>query len=332
MKVKDTGELGLIQLLKRMVEEARLSPEVPGSRLRLGIGDDAAAWDSPPGIPLLTTDTAVQGVHFTPESTPWRDLGWKIMVANLSDIAAMGGAPLYAVVTLGLPAETPVADVEELYQGMLEACGQYPTGIVGGDVVHSPVPFVTVALTGVSTNEPLTRSSARPGDTIAVTGYLGSSAGGLEVLVNGAQVPAHTHQHLVQAHRRPCPRIREGQLLMRAGIRCAMDVSDGLVDDLSKLCQASGVAARIAIDRVPVHPLLQEALPQDYQRRALHGGEEYQLVFTGPLDKVQGVLNHLPEEAQTIGEIVEGEPGQVVVLEATGQESPIQGHGWDHFR
>ena len=332
VKLQDIGEFGLLQLLARMVEEAGLRPQDKGARLRLGIGDDAALWDSPQATHLLTTDTLVQGIHFTQETTPWRDLGWKMMVANLSDVAAMGGTPRYAVVTLGLPPDTQVIDVEELYHGMLEACRRYPTGIVGGDVVRSPVPFVTVALTGVCSGPPLTRSAARRGDAIAVTGPLGSSAGGLEVLLQHLQVPADPREHLVQAHRRPHPCLEEGQILGALGIRCAMDISDGLIDDLSKLCQASGVAARLVIDHVPVHPLLQEAFPQDYLRLALHGGEDYQLLFTGPPATVTKALTRLPQGAQTIGEILAGEPGRVMLVDGAGREVATPGAGWDHFR
>ncbi|MBI2872779.1 MAG: thiamine-phosphate kinase [Chloroflexi bacterium] len=332
--MSDIGEFGLIDLLARLVaEEGPPAPEAADFRLRLGIGDDAAAWQVGRGTEVFTTDTAVQGVHFTLASTPWRNLGWKIMVANLSDIAAMGGEPLYTLVTLGLPPDTPVADMEELYRGMLEACREYKTAIVGGDVVGSPVAFVTVALTGVcQSSRLLTRSAAREGDVVAVTGTVGSPAGGLQVLVHGALVSTEARQHLVEAHRHPHPRLVEGRVLARAGVRCAMDVSDGLVDDLSKLCLVSGVGARVEAERVPVHPLLRKAFPQDYLRMALHGGEEYELLFTGPEELVRPLLAELLTTATIIGRVVADTPGHVVVVDGSGRELAPSGAGWDHFR
>ena len=332
MKVKDIGEFGLIDRLARLVQDAGQCPDAGGFRLRLGIGDDAAAWDPGQGIEVCTTDTMVQGVHFTEETIPWDDVGWKVMVANLSDIAAMGGQPLYAVVTLGLPMETPVAHVDALYGGMLEACSRYTVAIVGGDVVASPVPFVTVALTGVCACEPLVRFAAVAGDTVAVTGSLGGSAAGLEVLQGRLPVAEEAQKQLFQAHRRPVPRLNEGQLLARRGIRCAMDISDGLVDDLAKLCRTSEVAAQVDADAVPVHPALRDALPDGYRRFALHGGEDYALLFTGPPATVEEVLREIPSDSAAIGRIIRGKPGDVAVVDTSGRELTTLSAGWDHFR
>ena len=128
----------------------------------------------------------VEGVHFTKDTIPWRDLGWKAIVTNLSDIAAMGGSPLYALVTLGISQESEVADIEQLYLGMIEACNTFQLRIVGGDIVHSPITFITTCLTGHHISSPMTRSAAAPGDLIAVTGYIGSSSAGLDLLLGAA--------------------------------------------------------------------------------------------------------------------------------------------------
>ena len=337
--VRELGEFGLIDRLARMVAEARLTaPSAADFRLRLGIGDDAAAWSVGRGVEVCTTDTLVEGTHFTRQTTPWPDLGWKLMAENLSDIAAMGATPLHATVTLGLPSDLPVADVDGLYAGMLEACRRYETLVVGGDIVAAPVVFLSATLTGVTGAEPLTRTAARPGDAIAVTGPLGASAGGLRLLQSGPPGPGGKEAArngasgaLVSAHRRPEPRLQEGQRLLRAGIRCAMDISDGLVADLSKLCYASGVAAQVYAEQVPVDPALREALPEQAAQLALNGGEEYQLLFTGPPAIVHRVVAGLPI-GSVIGAITADEPGSVLVMDASGREVPVTASGWDHLR
>ena len=349
MLVSDVGEFGLIERLNRLVTAERGGPDNAAASFRLLVdtGDDTAAWQpSAAAIELCTTDTMVEGVHFTRATTPWRDLGWKCLAANVSDVAAMGGQPAYAVVTLGLPPDTPVAGLEELYRGMLDLGRRYGVSIVGGDVVRSPVFFVTVALTGVTTRPPLLRSAARPGEAVAVSGWLGSSAGGLRLLLDAGTAPGDTPgaepgiesaaaEFLRQAHRRPQPHTAAGQLLAEAGIRAAMDVSDGLADDLGKLGRASGVAAVIRAAAVPVHPLLRRQFPEDCLALALGGGEDYVLLFTGPPEIVEALLPSLPEGAAIVGEIVPGPPGAVTLAAAAAaggvrRDETITG-GWDHF-
>jgi thiamine-monophosphate kinase len=337
--VRDLGEFGLIERLTKKVAEARLTPPSAGDfQLRLGIGDDAAAWRVGHGVEVSTTDTLVEGAHFTRQTIPWPDVGWKLMAANLSDIAAMGATPLYATITLGLPSNLPVADVDRLYDGILQACSRYATMVVGGDVVSAPIVFVSATLNGVTAAEPLTRTAARPGDAVAITGPLGASAGGLRLLQRIRPGPGGPDSALdgvsgalIDAHRRPEPRLQEGQRLLRAGIRCAMDVSDGLVADLSKLCHASGVAAQVREDRVPVDANLQKVLPEEALQLALNGGEEYELLFTGPPAILQRVTAELPHSA-IIGEVTAEEPGQVLVLDSTGDQVQVTASGWDHLR
>ena len=179
MLVSEVGEFALIEILADMIGPHSHQAGPCGFRLTLGIGDDTAAWQTPEATELSTTDTVVEGVHFTRETTPWFDLGWKLMTANVSDIAAMGGLPLYALVTLGLPPDTQVEDIRALYEGMLDMARKYEVAIVGGDIVRSPVAFITLSLNGAHPGKPMLRSAAKPGYQIGVSGYLGSSAGGL---------------------------------------------------------------------------------------------------------------------------------------------------------
>jgi thiamine-monophosphate kinase len=334
MQVKDLGEFGVIDLLNQMVIREREGPDNGAPyhfRLLVDTGDDTAAWRTGPATELFTTDTVVEGVHFTRRTTPWRDLGWKSLASNISDIAAMGGLPMYALVTLGLPPETELDDLKELYRGMLEIANQYGVAIVGGDIVRSPVTFLTVSLTGLHQGQPLLRSTARPGDQVAVTGYIGSSGGGLKLMQEDIPASPEATSYLCQAHRRPEPAVAAGRLLAEAGVTTAMDISDGLADDLSKLGLASQVSARIFSGQVPVHPLLKEVFPREYLDLALNGGEDYQLLFTAPPKVMSQVLPKLPGGSAAIGEIIIGTPGKVIVVDSSGRETAISRAGWDHF-
>ena len=334
MQIRDLGEFGLIERLNRKVTQYRRGPDNGAAynfKLLVDTGDDTAAWTAADATELFTTDTVVEGIHFTRETTPWHDLGWKSLASNISDIAAMGGLPLYALITLGLPPETEVADIEALYDGMLEIGEHYGVAIIGGDMVRSPVAFITVGLTGVRHGPPMLRTSARAGDQVAVTGYVGSSGGGLRLMLEDLPAPRDSATFLREAHRRPWPAVAEGRLLSEAGVHTAMDVSDGLADDLSKLCLASGVAARVYSDRVPVHPHLKQAFPADCLDLALNGGEDYLLLFAAPGEVMDRVIPELPEGAAVLGEITDGEPGRITLVDPDGSERAIGRAGWDHF-
>ena len=339
MLVRDTSEFALIDMMAAAFEGGGPAEPLGGKRLgyRLihGIGDDAAAWDAPAGPTVAATDTMVEGVHFTLETTSWESLGWKAMAVNLSDIAAMGCEPLYALVTVGLRGDIPVAGLENMCAGMAEAGRAYGCAVVGGDTVSSPVLFVTVAVTGAppegAGSSLLSRSVAVPGDVVAVTGSLGRSAGGLRMRQDGLCLPADVSAHLAAAHDRPVPRVGEGVALARAGVRAAIDVSDGLVDDLGKLCRASGVGAVLRAVRVPVNGYLQTAYPGDAVEMALTGGEDYELLFTAPEDVVQRAQREMDTPIAVIGEVVDEACG-VRVLDASGRPMELHSTGWDHFR
>ena len=182
-------------------------------------------------------------------------------------------------------------------------------GIVGGDLVRSPVVFITVALTGVQVGQSMLRSTASTGDKLAVTGYVGGSGGGLKLL----------------------PDVAAGQILKDSGVVTAMDISVGLADDLSKLCLSSGVSARIFSDQIPVHPLLKKTFPKQYLDLALNGGEDYKLLFAAPQAVMELVMPQLTEGASVIGDIIGGEPGRVVIVDSSGTETVATRHGWDYF-
>ena len=340
MLIRDIGEFRLIELLSEtLATEGVEGPEHTGHGAwspRVGIGDDAAAWDGEAGTRVLSTDAMVEGVHFEPGLTGWRDLGWKAMAVNLSDMAAMGCLPTCSVVTLGLRDNLPVDGLVEMYRGIAEACQNHGGQVVGGDIVRSPVFFVSVAMEGqASITEPdgrgviLTRGAAEIGDVIAVTESLGDSAGGLRMAQAGERFNDST-ESLRAAHFRPEPRLAAGQALARAGIRAAMDISDGLMGDLSKMCEASEVGAIVRGYDVPASDVLRSRFPEEWLSLALTGGEDYELLFTGPEKTVRGVSEAVDIPVTIIGEIIEASR-EVSVLDADGDAIEANRGGWDHF-
>ncbi len=347
MLVSEMGEFELIDRLAARIagENARRIREVDGRGFRMlrAIGDDAAAWEAPAGARALTTDTMVEGVHFRLDYTAWRDLGWKCLATNISDVAAMGCVPTYAIVTLGLRPDLPVEGLEALYDGMMEVAAAYGGAIVGGDVVRSPAFFVTVALQGVAPGGVeglMVRDVAKPGDLVAVTGGLGASAGGLKLLASGVGsategIDEDAVAYLVGAHNRPAPRVREGVALAGVGVRCAMDVSDGLVDDLGKLCRASEVGARVYAARVAADARLKAAFPDEWLGLALGGGEDYELLFVAPAGVMRRAVGAVSPPATVVGVITEyadgGSGPRVAVVDGRGKAMDVASGGWDHF-
>ena len=337
MLVRDIGEFQLIDTLAAVIADANerriRTLDERGFQMLRSIGDDAAAWRSPAGVRVFTTDTMVEGVHFDLRYTGWRDLGWKCLATNVSDIAAMGCAPTYATITLGLRGDIPVDGLIEMYKGMMELTDACGGAVIGGDIVKSPAFFVSVALEGVASSDALLlRDSARIGDQIAVTGALGSSGGGLKLLLEGADGSGITsYAFLKDSHNRPMPRVSEGETLARLGVRCAMDISDGLADDLGKLCRASAVGAKIHASQVPADDRLKYTYPASWLSLALGSGEDYELLFTAPADVMQSTVAASATPITVIGEIVEAGQG-VTVLDADGAPLDIGSGGWDHFR
>ncbi|TET25918.1 MAG: thiamine-monophosphate kinase [Dehalococcoidia bacterium] len=213
MKVSELGEFGLIDLLAEMVRQTQTTK----AELVIGIGDDGAAWHGDTSTQLATVDSLIEDVHFSLASISWQELGWKAMAVNLSDIAAMGGVPSYALVSLALPKNTEVDNVTALYKGMIELAGQFGVVIAGGDTSRAPIVVITVTILGSTQNQGnniLTRSAAVAGEKIAVTGYLGGAAAGLEMVSKGLQLDAETTACLKRAFLHPHPRIAEGQILV----------------------------------------------------------------------------------------------------------------------
>jgi thiamine-monophosphate kinase len=323
MKVSELGEFGLIDLLAQLAGGG-------DERLLIGIGDDAAAWHGDASIQLATVDSFIEGVHFPPGIAPWKELGGKALAVNLSDIAAMGGVPRYALVSLALPEDTEVEDVTALYKGMLGLARQYGVTIVGGDISSAPLVAITITVLGASPKKQLlTRSTARPGELIAVTGYLGAAAAGLEVLTKKLKFDPKATELFKKAFLNPSPRIAEGQLLVEQGVKTAIDISDGLLADLGQIAKASKVGSRIEAERVPIEPMVKAALGEKALELALAGGEDYELLFTAPAEVIERVKKAASCPITVIGEIVAGDG--VSVVDRQGKPISVGRAGWEHF-
>lgn len=339
LTVAQLGEFGLIDRLARILDRSGRDPLRPEAAGAIGIGDDAALWEPTRGYrEVLTTDALIEGVHFRHTTTCWRDLGWKALAENVSDIAAMGAEPTRAFITVGLPPQTRVADLEDLYRGMSELAEAYHFDIAGGDTVSSPVTMLSVTVIGELQGEGLRRAAGQPGDLLAVTGTLGGSAGGLALLEGGnLDLGDPDVKPLVEMHRRPWARVKEGLTLAEAGVRCGMDLSDGLLGDVGKLAYASSLRATLDLHRLPLPPALARWFGTDTARSmALSGGEDYELLVAGEAETLAAANMLLQErgcgELHVVGRLEEGPPGQVTVLDEHGQPVEPPKSSWDHFQ
>ena len=335
MKVSEIGEFGLIERLSRMADKSKDKTQEAWKQLILGIGDDATAYLNDSSIQLATVDSLVQDIHFSLAYTSWKELGWKSLAVNLSDIAAMGGLPRYALVSLGLPGNTEVEDVIALYRGMIELAKQFGVAVVGGDTVGSPVLFISITVLGSANNGKgrlLKRSAAKPGDEIAVTGHLGASAAGLEMLTKHLHFSVRDTAQLKNAHLKPYPRITEGRLLVESGVRCGMDISDGLIGDLTHICQKSHVGALIDTNLVPISLPVKTCFGKRALEMVLTGGEDYELLFTTDKRVMSKIKKAIQCPVTVIGEITADKSNEVKLIDSHGKQVKIKKTGWDHFR
>lgn len=299
------------------------------------VGDDAAVLQVPEGRSLVvTTDLLVDGVHFSDQTTPPEDAGWRSAAANLSDLAAMGATPIGITVGLGLPGTRTMDWLERMYRGMTDCLNQYQTPIIGGDVCRSPI--TTIAITALGTVHPqhtIQRSQAQVGDAIVVTGYHGASKAGLELLLHpdlGVPLSPADRQALITAHQRPQPRLDVLPYLNCRRPIAGMDSSDGLADAVVQICRASGVGAELDRNQIPLPPGLL-VLPQAIDW-ALYGGEDFELVLCLPLESAQTLVQQLGTGAAIVGTITANP--KVWLLDPSGQHPPVRltlEQGFQHF-
>lgn len=310
-------------LIRAITARATVRPGV-----RLGIGDDAAVLDGEPAI-VLAHDMLVQDGHFRlGTAAPW-DIGWKSLAVNLSDLAAMGAAPVAALVGLGLPRGAAPGLVDALYDGMESLAADWGCTIAGGDTTAAAELVVGVTALGrmAAGVAPVERSGARPGDLLCLTGPVGASAAGLRVLEDPSlPLPAPLRDAVVAAHLRPRPRVAEGAALAAAGAHAMLDCSDGLAIDASRLAVASGLRVVIELDRVPLGAGVAEvaaALGRPADEMAATGGEDYELIVAVPPGMRVPGCALIP-----VGRCEAG-PAALVV-ERAGVPVALERLGWDH--
>jgi thiamine-monophosphate kinase len=290
----------------------------------VGIGDDAAVLDFGNRPTVVTVDTQVEDVHFRRDLISCRELGHRAIVAAASDVWAMAAMPSASVVALTLPAGFPDEDFRELIEGLAEAARRTGAKVVGGNLSQGPSLSVTTTVFGLPVGVPVTRTGARPGDAVYVTGTLGSAALGLAVLRANASHLADAAS-FIERWRRPPANGRAVKGLC-ALATAAVDVSDGCLQDLQHLCSASEVGATLHTDALPTASGFEatcKALGLDPTVLALTGGEDYELLFTAPMSTAAEALG------TKIGNIVEG--SAVTVLDESGQLVEMEQTGFRHF-
>jgi thiamine-monophosphate kinase len=332
MKVSEIGEFDLIERLAGIVQFRRGDTGDAWDHLLLGIGDDAAVWDCEASPHIVTVDASVEGVHFSLDITSWRDLGWKVLAVSLSDIAAMGGSPRYALISIALPGASEFDDVADLYRGMDDISRQFGVAVVGGNITDSPVLMIdTVVIGTAGGNGVLSRSSAQDGDVIAVTNTLGGAAAGYHMLTSGIELRPETAKPLREAFLRPVPRIAEGIFLAAQGVKAAIDLSDGLLSDLKHICVKSGVAARVNVDLLPVNKAVMDSLGGKARDVALSGGEDYELLFTARPELFEQIKRDAGFPVTEIGAIIKSNKPAIALVDSSGAPYGAKKAGWEHY-
>jgi thiamine-monophosphate kinase len=304
-----------------LAEKALISRIRRQAGTKSGIGDDCAVLQLPPRHEMLvTTDFSLEGIHFRRKWHPAESVGHRCLTRGLSDIAAMGGEPRAAFLSLALPRDLPQAWVDGFMRGLLKLAGRFGVGLAGGDTAESPAGVLAdiMVLGSVPNGKAILRSGARPGDRIYVSGELGGSAAALRRMMKNPRrklEPADFPRHFF-----PEPRVQVGRFLREKGLASAMiDLSDGLSTDLAHICRESGVGAEIQA----------EAIPREVDLElSLHGGEDYELLFTAPRSKKVpariagvpitciGVITRIPK----------------IVLGENGVCRGLRPQGWEHFK
>lgn len=314
------------------------------SDLIRGIGDDAAVFRSVPGFDVVvSTDLLVEDVDFRRDTTQPELLGHKALAVSLSDIAAMGARPRWALLSIGVPEDIWNSDcIDQFYAGFFKLADRYGVKLIGGDLSRTSARIVidSIVIGECPSNRELYRSGAQPGDQIYVTGYLGDAAAGLRLLERGARLnPDRGARHLVDnlllRQLQPEPRVGWGLLLGEKQLASAMiDISDGLSSDLTHLCDESDVGALVEASRLPIDEVVSEVCGRralDPLMLALHGGEDFELLFTVSPEKVRGLPTRVDGVSITrIGEIKTADEG--VRISEGSRVWKLEPGGWEHFR
>ncbi len=330
MKLSQLGEIEIIERIISVLGEDSHSIEV-------GPGDDAAVFKLDDELFLLiTTDLLIEDVHFWKERISPEDLGYKAGAVNISDIAAMAGYPLYLIIGLGLEKNSEAKYIDRFYQGLKEICQKHETKIVGGDLTSADKLTISISVIGKASNCYLRRSGARAGDKIWVTGNIGSSGLGFKIIEKNLKGKISRKDFYIKKHNHPEPRVKEAIFLANAGVKSMIDISDGLGVDLMHLCQASGLSARIYLDKVPVEDSFYNNCQQLELEtiKILMAGEDYELLFSGSEEDLLQVKDEFKKcfnlDFHSIGLFSDGPP-QINIVDKNGKMIDIKKYGYQHF-
>jgi thiamine-monophosphate kinase len=307
--------------------------------LKQGIGDDAAVFEGNSSYDeLVCMDTMVEGVHFSRKTMEPLHIGYKALASNLSDIAAMGGVPLFYLVSIAIPSNWTENELKEIYKGMSLLADQHRVDLIGGDTVSTKNTLVlSVTVLGrVKKGHSVLRSSAKPGDLIFVTGVIGDSACGLSLLLRSGLDASYKDEELmmIKAHQMPKPQVVAGQLLSDAQNRISLnDISDGIASEANEIAEASNVQLEIDYDKLPISEYIRKYQVNEQLKWTLYGGEDYQLI--GTIEKehwpsIQKVFKEQGLAITTIGKVTDGEPK--VTLNCQGERVTLQKDGFNHFK
>lgn len=345
--ISNVGEFGLIERLRKIVN-IPVEDATVADNLRKGISDDTATYVPTPGkLQLVTTDILAEGIHFDLTYTSLRHLGWKTMVASLSDIAAMGGTPRYATIGISIPKKISLEMMDELYEGIAYASRMYSCLVIGGDTTTSftNLWIVSTIIGEADESHVLYRNGAKPGDYLCVSGHLGASLAGLKILQREKKRFMETgnrgtfkpdfeiYASALEKHLMPKPRFDISKLLTTNVMTHALiDISDGLASEVHHICKESNTGAIVYEHNIPVDAVTQRIAkeflesPTDY---ALYGGDEYELLFTITEDEFQK-LEHFTHDVTIIGRIMTKEQG-IVLTRESGETDHLVPGGWNHF-
>ncbi len=321
-------EFGLIEKFKKILKTRN-------RRVRLGVGDDTAVLAFGKENLLFTCDAVVENIHFDLHYFSFYDVGWRLACGNLSDIAAMGGKPLAAIITLGVRKGLSEKNIFEAYKGISTLLSKFNCSIIGGDIVRSKEFFMDMAMVGEAGGKYFSRSGAKPGELVVVTGELGRSLLGFQLL---SKKKRRTLSVLTEKHLQPIPHLLESDFLAdRVKVGAMIDISDGLSSELQHLREQSGVGFEIEEVKLPLHPALVKKtreLGLSTTKFALSSGEEYELLFTCPVSEEKKLLawnrSHRRVPFTVVGQTVKN-PRKVFLKKKDGRMAEIGAAGYRHF-
>jgi thiamine-monophosphate kinase len=331
MQIERLGEFGLIHRIEKKFR-------TNNSSIIMGMGDDAAVINPSRGKFLLfSTDTLREDIHFRKDYSSFYDIGWKSVAVSISDIAAMGGTPRYLLLSLAIPGKTSVKDLDNLLKGIKDISERYNVSLIGGNVsrANSGITIDTTVIGEVTKKGGVKRSGALTGDLIYVTGSVGGSAIGMELLKGS--VKNACSKSVISNHLRPVPRVKEGQIIRTHRLATAMiDISDGLLSDLGHVCEQSMVGACIYSNLIPLPEVpdsLKKWLAKDPLFYALYGGEDYELLVTvrkRNRDRLEDIFEREGLKITYIGEVASKDTG-ISIIDEKGKKKKVNPAGYDHF-